>query len=271
MNSESRLGRFLKDRRDKLDPSALGYSGRRRTPGLRREEVAGRANISTTWYTWLEQGRGGAPSPRILESLASALMLTEPEREHLFLLGIGQAPKARSASIAAVTPRLQRFLDALEYMPAIVATPHWDVIAWNTAARVALTDYPELGSDERNVLRRMFLDRATRAAQDDWESVARYLVATFRAETARLGEDARSKELIMELSATSSEFVAMWDDNDVQTMGQGIKKMRYAEVGLIAFEYSSFAVDGRPDLKLVTYNAASSEDAEKLHRLCKHS
>ena len=92
-----RLGAFLKDRRERLDPTAFGYTGRRRTPGLRREEVAQRACISTTWYTWLEQGRGGAPSPRVLDSLAKALMLSEAEREHLFLVGIGRPPKLQPA------------------------------------------------------------------------------------------------------------------------------------------------------------------------------
>ena len=270
MDEENRLSAFLKDRRKRLDPAAFGFSGRRRTPGLRREEVAQRANISTTWYTWLEQGRGGAPSPRVLESLADALMLTDVEREHLFLVGIGQPPKARSASSDGVTPRLQRFLDALTFIPAIIATPQWDIIAWNDAARVALTDYAVLPKDERNILWRMFLDRSTRDAQEDWESVARFLVATFRAETARMGEDDRAGKLIAELSTKSSEFAAMWADNEVQTIGEGVKRIRHPLAGPIAFEFSSFAVDGRPDLKLVTYNPAEPDDAEKMRWLCQN-
>lgn len=268
MNEEKRLGVFLKDRRERLDPAAFGFSGRRRTPGLRREEVAGRANISTTWYTWLEQGRGGSPSRRVLESLVVALMLTEAEREHLFLVGIGQPPKARSTSADAVTPRLQRLLDTFTSVPAIVATPQWDIVAWNDAARAGLTDYPTLPEGERNILRRMFLDPKTREAQEDWESVARYLVATFRAETARAGENTLATKLIAELSAKSTEFAAMWADNDVESTGHGIKRMRHPFVGSIAFEFSSFAVDGRPDLKLITYNPAEEKDVKKLQRLC---
>ncbi|QTD57461.1 helix-turn-helix domain-containing protein [Parasphingorhabdus cellanae] len=246
---------------------AFGFSGRRRTPGLRREEVAGRANISTTWYTWLEQGRGGPPSPRVLESLADALMLTEVEREHLFLVGIGKLPRTRSTSKDAITPRIQRFLDALTFIPAIITTPQWDIIAWNDAARAALTDYPALSKAERNVLRRMFLDPKTRAAQEDWESIARYLVATFRAATARAGEDSLAAKLISELSAKSADFAAMWSDNDVQSTGEGIKRLQHPSAGAIAFEFSSFAVDGRPDLKLVTYNPATGKDAEKMQKL----
>src|SRR5579863_4603258 len=119
--TENLLGAYLRDRRTRLDPAAFGFSvGRRRTPGLRREEVAQRSNISPTWYTWLEQGRGGAPSADVLNRIARGLMLTDIEREHLFLLGLGRPPEARYRRTAGVTPRLQRVLDALELSPAIV-------------------------------------------------------------------------------------------------------------------------------------------------------
>src|ERR1700716_2910304 len=109
------LGSYLKDRRAKLDPAAFGFSQERRRPsGLRREEVAHRANISPTWYTWLEQGRGGAPSADVLDRIAAALMLTDIEREHVFLLGLGRPPEVRYKAAEGVTPRLPRLLDALE-------------------------------------------------------------------------------------------------------------------------------------------------------------
>src|SRR6185295_8798985 len=115
MTDENALGTYLKDRRAKLDPTAFGFSlTRRRTPGLRREEVAQRANVSATWYTWLEQGRGGAPSADVLDRIARAMMLTDAEREHLFLLGLGRPPAVRYQPAGGVTPRLQRVLDALE-------------------------------------------------------------------------------------------------------------------------------------------------------------
>src|SRR3954470_10667059 len=114
------LGTYLRDRRARLDPASFGLaSGRRRTPGLRREEVAQRANISATWYTWLEQGRGGAPSAAVLDRIAKGLMLTEPEREHLFMLGLGRPPEIRYTPADGVTPRLQRVLDAMPLSPAI--------------------------------------------------------------------------------------------------------------------------------------------------------
>src|ERR1700704_7036471 len=126
----NQLGTYLRDRRAKLDPAALGFPvTRRRTPGLRREEVAQRANISPTWYAWLEQGRGGAPSADVLDRIARALMLTDVEREHLFLLGLGRPPEARYQRNEGVTPRLQRVLDALDPSPAVIRTATWDVVA----------------------------------------------------------------------------------------------------------------------------------------------
>src|SRR5262244_75507 len=116
---ENQLGTYLRDRRSKLDPTAFGFpQGRRRTAGLRREEVAQRANISPTWYTWLEQGRGGAPSAQVLDRIAEALMLTEVEREHVFILGLGHPPEIQYQPVTGITPRLQRVLDGMQASPA---------------------------------------------------------------------------------------------------------------------------------------------------------
>src|SRR6266702_1334434 len=154
ITSENLLGTYLKDRRIRLDAAAFGFGGsRRRTPGLRREEVAQRANISPTWYTWLEQGRGGAPSADVLDRIARALMLTDVEREHLFLIGLGRPPEMRYQASEGVTPRLQRLLDAFEVSPALIKTATWEVVAWNRAATVVLTDYAKLPPERRNILR----------------------------------------------------------------------------------------------------------------------
>src|ERR1700723_3428062 len=246
---ENRLGGYLKDRRTKLDPASFGLPAeRRRTPGLRREEVAQRANISPTWYTWLEQGRGGAPSAEVLDRISRALMLTDVEREHLFLLGLGRPPEVRYHASEGVTPRLQRVLDALDPSPALIRTAIWNVLAWNQAATVMLTDYGSLPPEQRNVLRFIFLDPRVRAAQYDWESVARFVVGTFRADAARAGAAADVQPLVDELSRLSPEFEAMWRDNDVSSHGEGVKHIKHPVLGPIAFEYSAFAVGGRPDL-----------------------
>lgn len=268
VTNENLLGSYLRDRRAKLDPAAFGFPReRRRTPGLRREEVAQRAHISSTWYTWLEQGRGGAPSARVLDRIARALMLTDVEREHLFLLGLGHAPEVRYRKDEGVTPRLQRVLDALELSPALVRTATWDVVAWNRAATVMLTDYGSVPPEQRNILRFMFLDPRVRAAQYDWGSVARMVVAAFRVDAARAGAAAQVEPLVEELCRRSPEFKALWRDNDVRSHGEGTKHMRHPVIGALAFEYSAFAVDGRPDLNMVVYNPATPADVEKIRSL----
>jgi transcriptional regulator with XRE-family HTH domain len=266
--SENLLGTYLKDRRAKLDPAALGFPpGRRRTPGLRREEVAQRANISSTWYTWLEQGRGGAPSADVLERIARALMLTDVEREHLFLLGLGRPPEVRYNRKEGVTPRLQHVLDALNPTPAVIRTATWDVVAWNWAATLLLADYGSLPPEQRNVLRHIFLNPRARTVQYDWESVARFVVGAFRADVARVGATAKVAPLVDELCRLSPEFEAIWRDNDVSTHGEVVKHIHHPTLGPFAFEYSSFAVDGRSDLSMVVYNPATPADAQKLKAL----
>lgn len=266
--SDSPLGAYLRDRRTRLDPSAFGFPGkRRRTPGLRREEVAQRANISPTWYAWLEQGRGGAPSPDVLNRIANGLMLTEAEREHLFMLGLGRLPEVRYKAGGGVTPRLQRLLDALEVSPAIVKTATWDVVAWNRAAAAVLTDYGTLPPQQRNILRLVFGNSRIRAAQDDWNSTARFVVGAFRADTARAGAVSEVGQLVAELCAASPEFEALWCDNDVRVHGEGTKRLRHATLGLIELEYSSFAVDGRPDLGMIVYNPVGPADADRIRSL----
>lgn len=268
VESDNRLGTYLKDRRTRLDPAALGFAGgRRRTPGLRREEVAQRANISPTWYTWLEQGRGGAPSADVLGRIAGALMLTDIEREHLFLLGLGRPPEVRYKASESVTPRLQRLLDAFEVSPALIKTATWDVVAWNRAAAAVLTDYGTLPPGQRNILRLIFGNSRVRAAQYDWDSVARFVVAAFRIDAARAGATSEVADLVDELSRMSPEFAALWRDNNVHAYGEGVKRLRHPEVGTLTLEYSAFAVDGRPDLGMVVYNPVGKEDAARIRKL----
>jgi len=270
MTDANSLGTYLKDRRTRLDATAFGYSMvRRRTPGLRREEVAQRANVSATWYTWLEQGRGGAPSADVLDRIARAMMLTDVEREHLFLLGLGRPPEARYREPDGITPRLQRLLDTLDHSPAFIRTATWDVLAWNKAAAAVLMDYSSLADGQRNVLRMMFRDSRVRGAQSDWQSVARYVVASFRADVARAGAARNVQSLVDELCATSLEFAAMWRDNDVQGHGDGYKILHHPIAGELTMEFSGFAVDGRPDLTMVIYNPATPQDADKIRALLK--
>jgi len=272
-SSANPLGDFLRDRRARLDAAAFGFSPvRRRTPGLRREEVAQRANISPTWYTWLEQGRGGAPSVEVLERIAQAMMLTELEREHLHLLAFGRPPEVRYQKKDGVTPRLQRVLDAFGPCPAIVRTATWDVVAWNRAATVLLADYAALPPDQRNILRFVFLDPRARSAQVDWAHTARIVVGSFRVDALRAGAGAEVQPLVDELCRCSPEFKALWHDHLLQgPYGDATKYMHHPVLGRVAFEYSAFAIDGRTDLSMVVYNPTSAEQLARIATLLEAS
>ena len=259
------LGVYLKGLRAKLDPALCGLPrGRRRTTGLRREEVARRANISPAWYTCLEQGRGGAPSADVLHRIAEALMLTDVEREHLFLIGLPRPPEVHYLKNEGVSPQLQRVLDRLEPSPAFVRTAIWDVVAWNRSATLVLTDYGARPPKQRNILRSLFLDPRVRAAQEDWQRVARFVVGAFRVNAARAGAAADAAPLVDELCQLSPEFRTLWHDNGVQIFGEGVKRLRHPILGPLALEYSAFAVDGRPDLSMVVFNPATPADAARI-------
>ena len=265
----NQLGTYLRDRRTRLDPAAFGFGGRRRTPGLRREEVASRANISPTWYTWLEQGRGGAPSADVLDRIAKGLMLTEPEREHVYMLGLGRLPDAHYQPVDGISPRLQRVLDGMVLSPAIIKTAMWDVVGWNRAAAIMLTDYAQLPREARNILRLMFGSEHLQARNEDWNSIARFVVGAFRADVARAGanDSAEVAKLVAELCRRSPDFEALWQDNDVVGHGEGVKRIHHPDAGLLAMEFSSFAVEGRPELGMIIYNPTTPEDAERLRGL----
>lgn len=268
-SDDNALGTYLKARRTRLDPAAFGLPmSRRRTPGLRREEVAQRANVSATWYTWLEQGRGGAASADVLDRISRALLLTEIEREHLFLLGLGRPPEVKYRPAEGITPQLQRVLDSFTLAAATIRTATWDIVAWNHAATVILHDYGKLPREQRNVLRTMFCEPRMRETQTDWLASARYVVAAFRADVARSGAAAQVQALIDELSRISPEFRMIWAENEVGGSYTGaFKSIRHPRAGILRLEYSSFAVDGRPDLEMVVYNPATSEDVETVRRL----
>ncbi|MAW99259.1 MAG: transcriptional regulator [Sphingomonas sp.] len=264
------LGSYLRDRRARLDPVAFGFPvGRRRTPGLRREEVALRSNISPTWYAWLEQGRGGSPSADVLDRIAKGMLLTEPEREHLYMLALGHPPDARYQPIDGITPRLQRVLDGMKFSPAIIKTAMWDVVGWNRAATLLLTDYGQLPREQRNILRLMFATPHVRVRNEDWDNIARIVVGAFRADVARVGasNSAAATELVAELSQISPQFAALWQDNDVIAHGEGVKHILHPKSGRLSMEFSTFAVEGRPELAMIVYNPASPADEMRLHEL----
>ncbi|MBV8091694.1 MAG: transcriptional regulator, partial [Acetobacteraceae bacterium] len=196
------------------------------------------------------------------------LLLNEVEREHLFLLGLGRPPEVRYCKDQGVTPRLQHLIDALYSSPALILTSVANVAAWNRAAASVMYDFGILAPEQRNLLRIVFLDPRARAMQDNWQDVGRYLIGLFRANIARAGTAGDAAPLVEELRQASAEFREMWDDNDVCSFpGETLKHIRHPLLGLLAFEYSTFAIDGRVDLSMMIYHPATSADAQRITSL----
>ena len=268
------LAGFLRDRRGRLDPAACGFvhGGRRRTPGLRREEVAQLAGVSVTWYTWLEQGgrrRKGVPSADTLDGIAAALRLDRPERDHLFLLAHGRLPPRSVAKPAAVPASVRHLVDGLGGCPVLVRTTDtWDVVAWNRAAVAVFGDYAAAPVADRNLLRRVFANPAARAAWPDWDHDARRLVAAFRGDLARVGPSAAVDALVAELSAASPEFAHWWaEDRDVAFDADGVKRLHHPTVGPISLAYAGLTPLAGAGLTVTVFTPATPADRAAVDHL----
>jgi transcriptional regulator with XRE-family HTH domain len=231
-----RLGAFLRAHRERLRPEEAGIraGSRRRTPGLRREEVAQLCDQSPTWYTWLEQGRDVSASPRALARLATELRLTAAERAYLFELAERRDPNARRAAVPGPPPALLvAALDAIT-APAYVLDALWNAAAWNAAAAELFADW--LRGAEPSLLRYVFLHPGAAAFIDGWRDRARRLVAEFRADTARLGEDEDLRDLVEDLMSSSPSFAEFWNDQTVLDREGGARTFNHPERGLLRYE-----------------------------------
>ena len=207
----------------------------------------------------------------MLDRIAAGLMLTDLEREHLFILALGRPPEMRYKPAQGVSPRLQRLLDAFDACPAFIKTATWDVLAWNRAAALVLTDYGTLPPDQRNILRVVFGNPAIRAKQKDWQGMARHLVGAFRVDAARAGAVKEIADLVEELCRASADFAVFWNENDVYAPSEGVKHLQHPQLGVFEMEYSAFAVDGRPDLGLLVYNPLDERIKERIRALTSRS
>lgn len=247
------LGAFLISRRARLDPQAFGLpKGTRRTPGLRREEVAILAGVSVSWYTWLEQGREIKPSADALQRIAKVLKLNRIESSHLFALSPREEPVARQAN-TGVSEGLERLVRAIDPIPAYVRNTRLDILAWNDAIADLFIDYGSLKPHERNTLRLLFLYQPYRTLILDWEQMSRGMISVFRASRAHAQNKAPFDALIKELSENSAEFHEWWQDTEVMGMSEGSKRLMHPTSGHIEFTYVALTPEGRPDLSLVTY------------------
>ncbi|MGP2436761.1 helix-turn-helix domain-containing protein [Streptomyces sp. JW3] len=253
----SELGDFLKARRRALSPAAAGLpgGGRRRVPGLRREEVALLASVSPDYYARLEQGRRRASEP-VLEALARVLRLSADERAYLFGLSGKDSGRPRRRPAQRVRPQLRRLLDDLTYTPALVLGRCTDILAWNPPAAALFTDFALLPAERRNFVRLVFREPAVRALYVDWHYMARACVAQLRMETAQDPADPRLTALVAELSARDADFRRWWDDHRVATRTAGSKAMRHPVAGDLTLEWSSLTDAADPDQQLITLTAA---------------
>ncbi len=262
------LGHLLRSRRERLSPGEVGLpsGSRRRTPGLRREEVALLANVSNTYYTFLEQGRATRPSPEVLDALAQALRLDALDRRHLHDLAldtgreVDHEPETLDDAVAALVERLHPD-------PTYVKGRSWDILAANRAARVLFEDWDAADGRAPNMLRWMFTDPAARRIYLDWEGEARAMLARFHAAVVARPHEPTTSALIDEVREGSPLARRWWDDHDVAPIASGTKALRHATLGVFRLRHAVLHVGGQPDQHLVTFTATSADDTARFEAL----
>ncbi|MET4247179.1 helix-turn-helix transcriptional regulator [Bradyrhizobium sp. LA6.7] len=259
------LAAFLKSRRARLSPAEVGLptTARRRTPGLRREEVSHLAGVGIAWYTWLEQGREIDVSAHFLDQIARALRLDAIERAHLFTLAHNRPPPIEPTGSLRVTPTLRRMLEAVSG-PAYLATASMHVIAWNTALSAVFGDMDAIPAENRNMLWLVFASPSHRAAIPNWKTDARGMLARFRIEFGRHRDDPAFLELIERLQHISDEFRQWWPEQDVSMRQNKTKLFKVSGVGEMQLEQSSFLVEEAPDMRLVVYAPVDAQSVKKV-------
>lgn len=266
------LSNFLKTRRSRISPSEVGLTQgiRRRTPGLRREEVAQLAGVGVTWYTWIEQGRDVQVSVQVLEGIAHALKLNLDERNHLFLLADHSPIIEPIQSQEIVSPLLLQALNQFGTNPVYITGQRWDLLAWNQSACAVFGDFEALPLKERNILWFVFMNENLRQILVDWESHARLVLAQFRVNYSRFVGDPWFAELIDTLEVASPDFHLWWTEHDILNRTDGHKEINHPLVGRLALDYVVFKVADSPNLEVVMYIPLPESDTDiKLQQLLK--
>ncbi|WP_446750606.1 helix-turn-helix transcriptional regulator [Streptomyces sp. WZ-12] len=269
VDRRTELSAFLRSRRARLRPADVGLPehGRRRVPGLRREELAQLAGVSVAYYIRLEQGRGAGVSDAVLDAIGTALRLTPTERDHLRHLARPASRRVRAAARPQrVGPACRQVLDALELVPAFVVGRGLDVIGWNRLGSALFGDFPAMPRERRNLARQVFLDPATRALYVNWEGKAEVVVGLLRRELGRAPDDPALAGLVAELSGVSGEFRRLWARHDVQDKGFGVKQLNHPVVGPLTLTYETLSVAADPEQLLVTHHAAAGSRSEEALR-----
>lgn len=260
MPDPAELGVFLRSRRERISPAEAGLpsTGRRRTPGLRREEIALLAGISATWYTYLEQGRDVRPSDQVLTSLAAALRLSGHERDHLFHLA-GNTPAGELAEPESVAAGVAAIPSMVQPNPAYVTGASYDLLSCNPAAAELFTGIAATPSPPPNLARWIFTCPAARHVLMDWEREAQSLLARLRAAAGRHPGHPRFASLVEALHEASPEVRAWWPRYDIQTSRSGTKRLRHPRLGPVTLTHTAFHVADRPEQTLVIYSDGASE------------
>jgi transcriptional regulator with XRE-family HTH domain len=256
------LGQLLRSRRERLVPADVGLpaGGRRRAAGLRREEVALLANVSATYYTFLEQGRPVRPSPQVLDALAAALRMSAAERDYLHVIAYGPDGAGPAAVAVAPPEQIDRsvadLVQRLDPFPTFVKGRRWDVLVSNPAARELFTDWEALPAGQRNLVRWMFTTDRAREVYLDWEAEARAMLGRFRLAAARHPHDPDFTALIAELRRDSDHVRDWWPRHDVTGMGNGSKKLLHPRLGPVEYSHVVLQIADDPSQTLVTYSPA---------------
>lgn len=264
----SEFGAFLKARRSELTPAQAGLpeTGRRRVPGLRREEVAALTAISSDYYMRLEQGRV-SPSASVLESLARALQLDDDQRNYLSDLAGKDARRPRRRPQRTVHPSLRRTLNALQCTPALILGRRMDVLAWNALAAALVTDFAQIPKNKRNYIRLVFTDPAMRSLYADWDTVAHTCVALLRREAAQYPDDPQLTALVGELSVQDAQFRQWWASHHVADRRIGTKTLHHPIVGDLTLDWEALTSSSDPDQQLITWTAEAGTATDERLRI----
>ncbi|ARF58810.1 helix-turn-helix transcriptional regulator [Streptomyces gilvosporeus] len=264
------LGDFLRSRRARIQPEEVGLPGhgRRRVPGLRREEVAQLAGVSVDYYIRLEQGRGPSVSDAVLDAIGRVLRLDDTEQDYLRTVA-RPTRRRRSAPGAAsqkIRPGLRLLLDTIDRAPAFILGRRMDVLAWNDLGD-AVVGFSRMPPQERNMPRQVFLDPQARELYPDWPAVAAETVAYLRLDAGSHPQDKQLATLVGELSLGSEDFRRLWADHQVKAKAQGTKRMRHPVVGELTMPYETLTASGEPDQMLVVYTPEPGTQTEERLRL----
>ncbi len=268
----AQLSEFLKSCRGRLSPQVVGLppGGRRRTPGLRREDVAALAGLSATWYTWLEQGRDVRASDRVLESLSRTLRLSTEERDYLFSLAQNRPAPLQAARVEELPDTVRRTLDALN-VPAEVITPRWDVIYWNDMVRRCFRDYGKIEPDRRNLIRILMTSPEYQEDPEEFAAMARRITAKLRVDYSQAAGDSSFDALIEEMSEASPMFRELWRSPEIRTRSEGVHLLKHPQLGGITFEHTSYVVEGVPSLRVVIFAPHDAESARKVAQIARQT